>query len=73
MGLFDKFKKNNVKSIYKKCDGLIEQKEYEKALKCLDKALELNPKYVNVWNNKAVVLGKIKLLRKKFRVESKRC
>ncbi|WP_135606898.1 tetratricopeptide repeat protein, partial [Methanococcoides sp. NM1] len=33
--------------------------EYDKALEYFDKALEINPDYVDAWNNKGLTLNKL--------------
>jgi len=45
---------------YKEGDDLIAQKKYEEAIKCYDKALEIDPSSGDVWHGKGIALFNLK-------------
>jgi tetratricopeptide (TPR) repeat protein len=43
-----------------KGNTLSDQKKYEEAIECYDKALQFDPEYTNAWNNKGYSLGNMR-------------
>jgi len=50
----------SVEEWYKQGLWVIRPEEYEEAIMCYDKALDINPKYANAWYNKGLALYKQK-------------